>query len=64
MTEYISPRALQLAGCDFTGPMNPLEAREAQALHRDCDPAICTTASRAAAIQTAAPPSRSAPPSY
>lgn len=60
MTEYISPRALQLAGCDYTGPMNSLEAREAQALHRDCDPATCTTAYRAAAIHTA-PSSRSAP---
>ncbi|WP_282785487.1 hypothetical protein [Nocardia sp. CC201C] len=41
--EYVSPRALILAGCDYDGPMNHLEAAEAGALHRDCHPAECHT---------------------
>lgn len=49
MPEYFSPRSLELAGCDFpyNGRMHALEALEAQALHRDCDPSFCTTMRRA-----------------
>ncbi|WP_306362156.1 hypothetical protein [Nocardia sp. CC227C] len=58
MPEYIPPRTLQLAACDYTGPMNPRDAHEAQALHRDCDPTTCTTARRAAEAHPAPPPFR------
>ncbi|WP_306359195.1 hypothetical protein [Nocardia sp. CC227C] len=41
--EYVSPRALALAGCDYDGAMNHLDAAEACALHRACHPDECRT---------------------
>ncbi|MBF6134779.1 hypothetical protein IU501_17430 [Nocardia otitidiscaviarum] len=41
--EYVSPSALALAGCDYDGTMNHLEAAEACALHRACHPDECRT---------------------